>query len=217
MENQIILAPSEDVVKGERIKALQDQLADFQKKVNRLEVKTDVTERNAGDIRVRLKEVQKGIKKWMDDELGPAKKWVKSIQTRVKEFQTKIDDMDRDLNRKMIEYHDLKEREAEEARRKAEEERKKAEEAEIQKAEKEGREAVIPEPAPIVPEVKTSTHGKEGSVTYMKRWAFLIENSSEVPREYCMVDERLIRQAVKDGIRTIPGVKIFEEKVTRRN
>ena len=44
-----------------------------------------------------------------------------------------------------------------------------------------------------------------------KRWVFTIENRDDVPREYMMVDERIVRDAIKNWIRIIPWIKIYEE------
>ncbi len=44
-----------------------------------------------------------------------------------------------------------------------------------------------------------------------KVWKFEITSSGEVPREYLMVNETMIRSAVNNGIREIPGVRIYED------
>ena len=44
-----------------------------------------------------------------------------------------------------------------------------------------------------------------------KVWSFQVEDESKIPRKYLMVDARLIREAIRDGIRKIDGVHIFEE------
>jgi hypothetical protein len=44
-----------------------------------------------------------------------------------------------------------------------------------------------------------------------KRWTFEITNALAVPREYLMVDSVLIREAIRNGVYDIPGVKIFQE------
>jgi hypothetical protein len=44
-----------------------------------------------------------------------------------------------------------------------------------------------------------------------RRWVFEIEDESLVPAGFKMVDEKKIRQAVADGVREIPGVRIFQE------
>lgn len=44
-----------------------------------------------------------------------------------------------------------------------------------------------------------------------KHWTFNVTNEKLVPREYLMIDPRLIRAAVQAGVRQIPGVEIYEE------
>ena len=48
-----------------------------------------------------------------------------------------------------------------------------------------------------------------------KVWKFKVTNPSLVPREYLIVDDTLIRKAVANGSRNIPGVKIFQEDTLR--
>jgi len=45
-----------------------------------------------------------------------------------------------------------------------------------------------------------------------KRWQFEVTDASQVPRAYLVVAEALIRAAVNDGERSIPGVRIYEEE-----
>lgn len=42
-------------------------------------------------------------------------------------------------------------------------------------------------------------------------WKFEVTDSSKVPRELCVVDEKAIRAAVNGGAREIPGVRIYED------
>jgi hypothetical protein len=44
-----------------------------------------------------------------------------------------------------------------------------------------------------------------------KTWTFEITNANAVPREYLMVDTVLIREAMRNGVRDIPGVRFFQE------
>lgn len=43
---------------------------------------------------------------------------------------------------------------------------------------------------------------------------FDIEDLSQIPREYLMVDEDKVKEAIKAGVREIPGLKIYAEKKT---
>lgn len=44
-----------------------------------------------------------------------------------------------------------------------------------------------------------------------KTMDFEILDPTLVPREYCSPDEKLLREAVKNQVNTIPGVRIFEK------
>lgn len=69
---------------------------------------------------------------------------------------------------------------------------------------------------PIVESVKT-THGNVSTTTGIKYNDFTIIQEELIPREYLMVNESAIKEAInKGGIKEIPGVKI-EEKVRFTN
>lgn len=44
-----------------------------------------------------------------------------------------------------------------------------------------------------------------------KRWTYRVLQAALVPRQYLMPDDRTIRNAIKSGIRNVPGLEIFEE------
>ena len=109
--------------------------------------------------------------------------------------------------------------EQEEKARKAEKERLLAEakrEEEIKKAQEEDREPVVEE-IPVIPEVKVPEKTVKGvaggSMTVKKIWKFTIVDPKLIPEEYWIIDEGLIREAVRNGAREISGVKIYEDKV----
>ncbi|OPY83160.1 MAG: hypothetical protein A4E71_02915 [Smithella sp. PtaU1.Bin162] len=122
---------------------------------------------------------------------------------------------------------------AEEAARKAEEETRKRLEAEkiskkkleeeiaaakakaLEEAEK--NKIIVPEiNTPVVAPAEKVTRTESGTSAYQaKTWKCYIEYPDKVPREYCEPSGRLLNQAVKQGIRTIPGCRIVEEGDTR--
>ena len=83
------------------------------------------------------------------------------------------------------------------------------------KREKEEQAKLLPADGVDVAVAETlRVRGALGSVaTPSKRWVFRVTNELLVPREFLMVDERLIRAAVKEGVREIPGVEVYEEDV----
>lgn len=44
------------------------------------------------------------------------------------------------------------------------------------------------------------------------RWTFEITSEKDIPREYLQVNETAIREAIKAGVREIPGVRIFQSQ-----
>jgi hypothetical protein len=70
-----------------------------------------------------------------------------------------------------------------------------------------------PVPAPLdLPAARPSvTRTESGSAHTRKRWKFEVTDAMQVPRQYLMVDDRLLRAAVSDGEREIPGVRIYAE------
>jgi hypothetical protein len=55
------------------------------------------------------------------------------------------------------------------------------------------------------------TRSSSGSSSGTKRWVGEVVDEALVPREYLIVDQRLINQAIRDGVRDIPGVRIHEK------
>lgn len=119
-------------------------------------------------------------------------------------------------------------KEAEErAKREAEskvqaEERAKREAEEIEaarkKAEEEAAKHEIEAPtvlAPVIPVQEKVTRTESGTSAHQRKvWTFEVLDAALVPAEYKIVDEQLIKDAIKMGCRAIPGVRIFEETKT---
>ena len=61
------------------------------------------------------------------------------------------------------------------------------------------------------------TTGGMGKMSSTEDWQFTVEVPSAVPREFCEPVDKLIRAAVKSGVREISGVKIYNKmKFTNR-
>ena len=131
------------------------------------------------------------------------------------DFQAKLDAEAAEVNRKA----------REEAVRLAEEEARKAKasKAEIEAAKKAAEEEAAKHevkaprvPDAIIPKQETVTRTESGTSSHqVKSWKCFVEHPDDVPREYCEPDGRKLNQAVKMGIRTIPGCRIEEVSETR--
>jgi hypothetical protein len=62
---------------------------------------------------------------------------------------------------------------------------------------------------------KENTKTATASTYETSEWVIQVDDFSKIPQEYLMLNETLVRQAVKLGRDTIPGLKITEQKVTR--
>ena len=55
---------------------------------------------------------------------------------------------------------------------------------------------------------------EDGKIFTKKVWCFEIEDKSKVPQEYMCVDTDAIDNFVREGMRNIPGIKIFVKEET---
>lgn len=113
------------------------------------------------------------------------------------------------------EQREREQREAEEEARKAkddadreaakalaDEARRKAEEASV------AEQAIASLPDVSLPKAVVPSAPKQEGISTRKVWKATVVHPGQVPVEYLMVDEKKIRQAVRDGVREIPGVLI---------
>jgi hypothetical protein len=53
---------------------------------------------------------------------------------------------------------------------------------------------------------------EDGKLAKVKKWVWELENEQLIPREYLSLDEKKIESAIKNGVRNIPGIKVFEKE-----
>lgn len=53
---------------------------------------------------------------------------------------------------------------------------------------------------------------EDGKLAKVKKWVWELENEQLVPREYLSLNEKKIESAIKNGVRNIPGIKVFEKE-----
>lgn len=63
-----------------------------------------------------------------------------------------------------------------------------------------------------VPDVKSTLVGSTGVAQGRMVWKHRVTDPDAVPRAYCVPDEKLIREALRAGVQTIPGVHIYQEE-----
>lgn len=53
---------------------------------------------------------------------------------------------------------------------------------------------------------------EDGKLTQKEELDFFVEEFDKIPSNYLKVDEKKIKEAIKMGMRNIPGIKIFQKK-----
>jgi len=137
--------------------------------------------------------------------------FVKSVRSFCKDFITPLGEIEADLKRKIGAWQysvELNRREQEIRAQEAARELQKQLDAE---AKEKGVESVTVI-TPVVPKQESVVRSETGTSSHIRKaWKAEIINEAQVPREYCSADMRLINQGIKMGVRTIAGVRIFEE------
>ena len=89
--------------------------------------------------------------------------------------------------------------------RKEKEEHRQIEEAKLQK--KNGNENItLPD---VVPDIIES---KSGEIRTRKTWTFKVIEEKSIPRAYMMIDEKKVKEAIRNGERKIKGLEIYQEE-----
>ncbi len=71
-------------------------------------------------------------------------------------------------------------------------------------------------PAPVIPQASGPVRAENGGTAYgATTWVCTIVDPSLVPREFCAPVQKLLNDAVKQGVRVIPGCEIKEETSVR--
>ena len=169
----------------------------------------------AAEIVKELRAEASAIEKERKELVKPFNDGVKAINAKAKAITAPLNKLRLGIEGKMLNYQDVRQREAERKRKEEEE----AALAAAQKAETEGAHDVaekIVETAAAQKkpdEVVRSTSGPTTSVR--KTWTYSVEDISKVPREYLVLDATKVRASiVQMGVREIPGLKIFQERKT---
>ncbi len=187
-----------------------DIVKELEREASGLVVKDDDTNAYAVQLTGEVKKVFKKIEARRVEIVKPHNEFVRDVNKFAKLFTEPLKKLEKDLKKKQEQYFYQQEM----ARRKREAEMRRRQEEIQQKmqqeAEKVGVDApVIPPPA--MPTKRGPVRTATGTQSVSMEWTFEIEDFGEIPRQYLMVDEKAIRAAINAGIRTIPGVKIFEK------
>lgn len=149
----------------------------------------------------------------------PINEGLREINARFKVLTAPLGEAEALVKGKMIKFQEQEEARA----RAAALEKQREEEARRAAEEKEAEDPTLDRaPAPSFspsnevekrePVVKKTTYGQSGAAfTARKVWDFELEDLEKVPVDFVVLDSVKVRQAVRAGIRNIPGIRIFEK------
>jgi uncharacterized radical SAM superfamily Fe-S cluster-containing enzyme len=183
--------------------------------IEALEVIDDETKTLAVSLIGDAKRFIKIVDKRQDEIIEAPKRWMAAVKNIASVLAKPLQEAAVSGALKVSTYNSKVELARREAEKKAQEEAAKLQAKINKQAEKKGVEAPVV-PVPVIPPASTTTKTDTGTTAYeVKRWIAIVHQSAEVPREYCSPDMKLINEAVKNGVRTIPGVEIKEISETR--
>lgn len=187
------------------------------------------------DAAKQVKSFIKKVEEARVSMVAPHNERVKQINAYAKQITEPLLNAEKHLKTQLVAFERLLEQERERQRKAAEELRKKAEEEareqlrrQQEEAEtiamfsdsKEAKKAEIVATATAertMVDIEKQHKEQEKMIAQTKvsgtrkRWVFEVEDASQIPRGFLTLDEKTVRAAIADGVREIPGIRIFEE------
>ena len=214
-------AQEQIAVAGGRARTLLDQ-------ARQVKIVDAVSREFAIDLRGQIKAYQRQLDTNRTALVKPLNDHVKRINAGFQAATVPLDEAVTVVDAEIVRDRREQERIAADARRKADEEaaekrrqeeerlRREAEAAGFDKAEaKEVAQLVAADvpvtvaPTPPAP-LKTATTLSGSRATVRKVWTFEVLNPEVVPRAFLAIDTQKVRQAIRDGVRVIDGLRIYE-------
>lgn len=160
----------------------------------------------------QAKAIAKKIDKMKTNIVDEPHLFVKAVYGIAKQYTEKLLDIERNLKPKINLFQVGQQRVRIEAQRRADEEAAKLQKLIDQESKAAGLEPVVVA-APVIP-AAVVTRTDNGSASLRKVWTWHLVDLIDVPNDYKMLNEKVVNQAVKSGIRNIPGIEIYEESQT---
>lgn len=187
----------------------------------RADVKSDADLSTAVDVLREIKDRMKRVEKERTDMVKPINSAVQNINAKFKQVLEPLEDAERALKAKTLDYQRTKEAEA---RAKAEEERKRIQEEMLARAERIAavgnveKAVEVAEKAAVIT-VKPEETGRGGFTgaksTIRLTWTFDLEDVTALAAarpDLVAPDAAKINQVIREGAREIPGLRIYQKE-----
>ena len=174
-------------------------------------VENDESAKMAVELVSQVKKLFGNIESARKHHVAAPNDYVKAVNSFAKTFTERLMNIERTLKAKIGSYTyqiEIRRREAEQLAR---EEAKKLQEKINQQAEEKGIEPVQVQ-EPVMPKTKESIRSDSGSAHIRHKWKGEIVDPALLPfPEYWEPSQKKVDEAIKAGIREIPGVRIWED------
>jgi len=206
------LMPALDPIAAQRNLAhFSVQVDELRARAMALKVTDDETCKDAVALAGAIKSLKSNVEATRKQIVAHPNEFVRAINSFAKGFTEPLDKSEAALKREIGTFQVRQE-----AQRRAEQEELRRAQAALQaelaaQAKANGTEAPQVEVVKI-PEQKTISRADTGASAHVRKvWVHEVVDLTQVPREYLCLDERQVRDAIKMGVREIPGIKIFEK------
>jgi hypothetical protein len=211
----IVVSLSPDIEDAQKsFDLFRTQIKEKQERAERLKVIDETTEIEATMHGTDVAALINAIEKRRKEIVAKPRSYIKAIDSLCNNLKDPLNEIKADMERKIKLYKAKEEAERREREKAAREEAKKLQEDLNREAEKKG---IEPPKVPdiTIPKQDNVTRLDSGRSSFQRKfWTYEMVDKSLLPREYLKVNEAAIRDAIKMGVRDIPGVRIFEDSKT---
>ncbi len=208
------------------------QIQETQELAQSIEVSDQVTAEYAVNLGTQIKQVIRDIEEARKSWVSDPDRFVRSVNEVARYYRRQFEGIEKNLKEKVNAFQKAeRERQRQEAERRQREreeaERKRREAQQAAESGTEGQEGQspgeAPEEVPEPPQEATEPHSapstniqsESGKATTRTRMTFRVTDKAAVPEDYKQIDNKAVNAAIKDGIREIPGIEIYEELETQ--
>ena len=208
--HQITVMPKMEAIKKSFAPYL-NQIKDMVTQAQAHEVTNAETNKQAVAMAGEAKRLAKKIEAQGSQIIEEPNQFVKSVRSFCKDFVGPLGEIETGLKRKIGAWQYSVELERKEQERRAQEAARELQKQLDAEAKEKGVESVTVI-TPVIPKQESVVRSETGTSSHIRKaWKAEVIDENQVPRKYCSSDMRLINQAVKMGVRSMNGVRIFEE------
>jgi hypothetical protein len=148
---------------------------------------------------------EKAIEEKRKEMVTPLNERVKEINGAFKAISTALAAANDLLKRKILVF-----RQDEEARRQKLIDEQSAAQAAAEKKAKKAKATGKPEPVYVAPPAPLPLAAID-STTVRKTWTFEVVDEKSIPRNFMVLNEKMVREQIRNGVREIAGLRIFQQ------